>query len=481
MKNILIVNACKKYTEELKELIEYSDVIVDNIICCNDGKEALEIAKSQLIEAVITDTNLPEIDGFTLVSKLNKINNKPLTAVISDSNRFEDVVTMLRLGVLDYLLKPASEEDITRLLQIFERKLYKDEEQYSINRKLAIQQLQYLLFYDNITASEIENICLKVHNYMPVNNFVVFCIPNRDEVDFTEPGKYYYVQGEEHLDLIICDEKYKEELINRLSDKHIGISNVYYNFMDVKQAFCEAAQMRRTAFETCQKIVDAKYFKKPDKDNEYGVKIMIETANLVCSNNLEEALSRLEKFVSGVKQRQYAFEEFQEQIKIIISTIMKVYQHSLDNKQNEVLEILDIYSYETIDDYMKVFKEWINNFDELVNNQLDEHRTGIKMQLAIDYIKENFASNLNMAVVSNYISMNYSLFSYRFKQYTGTNFVNYLKNIRVGEAKKLLTDTDMRISEIAFTVGYDYEKHFMKIFKGVTGLTPSQYRKNFKG
>lgn len=40
-----------------------------------------------------------------------------------------------------------------------------------------------------------------------------------------------------------------------------------------------------------------------------------------------------------------------------------------------------------------------------------------------------------MVVVSNYISMNYSLFSYSFKQYTGSNFVNYLKEIRMREAK----------------------------------------------
>ena len=58
-----------------------------------------------------------------------------------------------------------------------------------------------------------------------------------------------------------------------------------------------------------------------------------------------------------------------------------------------------------------------------------------------------------MAVVSNYISMNYSLFSYSFKQYTGSNFVNYLKEIRMREAKKLLTETDMKIIEISQAVG----------------------------
>ena len=83
-----------------------------------------------------------------------------------------------------------------------------------------------------------------------------------------------------------------------------------------------------------------------------------------------------------------------------------------------------------------------------------------------------------MAVVSNYISMNYSLFSYSFKQYTGSNFVNYLKEIRMREAKKLLTETDMKIIEISQAVGYDHEKHFMKIFKATCGVSPTEYRHN---
>jgi transcriptional regulator GlxA family with amidase domain len=53
-----------------------------------------------------------------------------------------------------------------------------------------------------------------------------------------------------------------------------------------------------------------------------------------------------------------------------------------------------------------------------------------------------------------------------------------LKNIRIGEAKKLLVETDMKVHEISKAVGYEHEKHFMKTFKNITGLTPSQYRKN---
>ncbi len=83
-----------------------------------------------------------------------------------------------------------------------------------------------------------------------------------------------------------------------------------------------------------------------------------------------------------------------------------------------------------------------------------------------------------MALVSNYVSMNYSLFSLAFKKYTGTNFVNYLKDIRIAEAKRLLSQTDERLQDISRRIGYDNEKHFMKTFKSICGISPSEYRRN---
>ena len=102
------------------------------------------------------------------------------------------------------------------------------------------------------------------------------------------------------------------------------------------------------------------------------------------------------------------------------------------------------------------------------------------MKLAVEYIQENYANKLNMAVVSNHISMNYSLFSYSFKQYTGSNFVNYLKDIRMLKAKQLLEKTDRKIIQISQDIGYDNEKHFMKLFKQTCGVSPTEYRKNME-
>lgn len=479
MKTLLLVEDEKLIRQGIRSMIERSGVEVEEIIECNNGETALEILKTRHIDVMFTDIRMPKMDGITLVSETGKLEHIPLIAAISGFDDFEYAVEMLRNGVKEYILKPVDRNKIIETLEKFEEDLNENEQKYIQDKKTAFQQLQYMLFYDNVTDVEIENICLELSDFIPLQKFVVFCFGKKDEdMDLTVPNKYYYVQGQEKFDLIICGADFKEEVMKKLVNHNIGISGVYYNLMDLKQAFCEAAEMRRTAFETCQTIVDAKTYSAPEQEYEYGVKVMMQTANLICSNKLEEALEQLEIFVKGVKTRKYPINEFQEQMKLIIQTTMKVYEKSLKNKEHEVLEMLDIFSYQNIDEYMEVVRQWINGFDELVSDNIDEHKTNIKMQKAIEYIKNNYATNLNMAVVSNYISMNYSLFSFTFKKYTGTNFVNYLKNIRVGEAKKLLTETDMKVNEISKAVGYDHEKHFMKTFKSITGLTPSQYRNN---
>jgi YesN/AraC family two-component response regulator len=103
-----------------------------------------------------------------------------------------------------------------------------------------------------------------------------------------------------------------------------------------------------------------------------------------------------------------------------------------------------------------------------------------KIQDAANFMKEHFRENLNMAMVSNHVSMNYSLFSITFKEYMGINFVNYLKNLRISEAKHLLESTDDKVLDIGYQVGYENDKHFLKTFKSICGVSPTEYRKNFE-
>lgn len=99
-----------------------------------------------------------------------------------------------------------------------------------------------------------------------------------------------------------------------------------------------------------------------------------------------------------------------------------------------------------------------------------------KMQQALDYIRKNYGNPIDMAEVSNFVSMNYSMFSTTFKECTGENFSIYLRKLRLEKSKRLLRNTDMCIKEISQKVGFEDARHFAKVFKEETGLTPTTCR-----
>ena len=68
----------------------------------------------------------------------------------------------------------------------------------------------------------------------------------------------------------------------------------------------------------------------------------------------------------------------------------------------------------------------------------------------------------------------------RFKIAMGSSLIDYLQNLRVEEAKRLLETTEMPVDEISFDVGYEDPSFFRRLFKRRTGLTPSRYRRMFK-
>ena len=68
----------------------------------------------------------------------------------------------------------------------------------------------------------------------------------------------------------------------------------------------------------------------------------------------------------------------------------------------------------------------------------------------------------------------------RFKTATGTTLINYLQNLRIEEAKRLLESGQMPVDEISAQVSYEDPSFFRRLFKRRTGLTPSQYRRMFQ-
>lgn len=95
---------------------------------------------------------------------------------------------------------------------------------------------------------------------------------------------------------------------------------------------------------------------------------------------------------------------------------------------------------------------------------------------AVEYMKENLAEWLNLTNVAENIGVSPAYLSTLFSQQLGCCFIDYLNKLRIDCACQYMHDKRMKIYEIAFKVGFHDEKYFSKVFRKVTGASPSDYK-----
>lgn len=93
------------------------------------------------------------------------------------------------------------------------------------------------------------------------------------------------------------------------------------------------------------------------------------------------------------------------------------------------------------------------------------------------YIDEHYATGINLAQVAEHFNVSYSHMSKLFKTHFHMLFTDYLTDVRMHEATRLLTTTQLNVQEVATKCGYDNVFHFSRAFKKHTGVAPSYFRK----
>ena len=102
-------------------------------------------------------------------------------------------------------------------------------------------------------------------------------------------------------------------------------------------------------------------------------------------------------------------------------------------------------------------------------------------QQLLYYIESHFYNKLTLKELAKKFHMNPNYCCSLFTKNKKTTFSQYLTNIRVNEAKKLLTETDHSLDKIASLVGFHDYFYFSKVFKKSCGTSPKDYRKKFRG
>ncbi len=106
----------------------------------------------------------------------------------------------------------------------------------------------------------------------------------------------------------------------------------------------------------------------------------------------------------------------------------------------------------------------------------DDSRRILKVK---NYISKNYTDELRLPQLAQIAGMSPSAFSRFFKLHTGRNLSDYIIDIRLGYAARMLVDTSRSISEISFQCGFNNLSNFNRIFKRKKGCAPSEFRENY--
>jgi len=119
----------------------------------------------------------------------------------------------------------------------------------------------------------------------------------------------------------------------------------------------------------------------------------------------------------------------------------------------------------------------------LISNQIvlqQENSESPVVTRAKEFIQTNQAEELSLTKVAKAVNTSSFYFCKLFKKATGLNFTNYVSRVRIEKAKNLLLNPNLRISEIAYEIGFQSLTHFNRVFKKIIGQSPTDYRGKLK-
>jgi len=495
----------------------------------NNGLEALEIIEKVIPDVIITDVRMPKIDGLELIRKVTKQFPQIRIVVISGYDDFEYIQQAMRLGAVDYILKPTKIKELLNTLDKICNAI--KEESKRNTEKLIFQQnfqksfvvLREKLFNDIINNKYLSeelllkelaelNICLNNSMIMVVevnspelrsgfenpinleNNYFLEVI-NMVEKLVRRYGEGFTITiGENRIAAVVCPNSSKYALENSLKalaasikkeiednfqlSAAIGMGNIYIKATDLKKSMDEALiALRQTFFLGRQAIIHIneveEYEIQREKELDEIATSLILHINPIYKydvfNDLEKIFDIIEcnfKYVDPDR-----IKEFWIRLLLKICSEIKDYQIINDLFQDCSNVIIKFNSWISLKTYLRDFISSVVAKTEKIERQ---YRKAIDDCLR--YIHMYYNRDLSLQEAAQRANMNCSYFCKLFKDETGMNFKEYITSIRITKAKDYLRYSNERIHDIAAIIGYNDPKYFNVVFKKSVGVTPSQFR-----
>lgn len=188
-------------------------------------------------------------------------------------------------------------------------------------------------------------------------------------------------------------------------------------------------------------------------------------SNFIDKNQFESIRAMLEKAQRGLS--------------FPMAAILKVYQllDQLSLQHNGFYAVINFLS---ILHELSLFTDESKVLSSSSYAKMDTYSDSLRLQKIQKYINENYKEEIRLPYLAGLIGMTSAGFSRFFKLRTGRGLSDYIIDIRLGQASRMLLDTMMTISEICYESGFNNLSNFNRIFKKKKGCSPKEFRENFR-
>lgn len=538
MLNLLIAEDERTVREGLVAMIDWASLGIRIYGQADNGLEALPFLESGEVDLLLTDLRMPILDGLQLITEVQKRQLDIACVILSGYSDFEYAQRAVRLGVIDYLVKPCSPRDIAATFEGIVRRVLKqrriDEDltglhsQLRMNRNLAkshmllqwmhapklpmedrkalMEQASMSVSYHhalvavivpdgkslrelNYPSQDMELIKYATGNILQETLEQVLLQPveialNQNEVIAVFNGTYDFTLEKWNKGWNQLQQNLKQYLKISVS---IGISNPKLSMDQLDEAYKEAAEALRMRyykgsgnFFFYRDVSDLLEPASEKTDDTEIVKLEQSIVDHLRTGLFAEALNDTERWLNSLQEPH-----------LYSRSKINMHSYSLMSRWLHMAEELDaahrlskeafksltdqIDMIETLEELSGLISKALHQLVEALNPNKTPRR---KIQQAVDFIAKHYNSpNISLASVAKELFVSSTYLSTLFKQELGINFLDYVHQYRIEKAKALLQSGEHKIQTIAKEVGYFDEAHFTRTFKKWVGKLPSHYKK----
>jgi len=507
--------------ERLRTMINWKEYNLEFLEPAQDGEEVLKRMETERPDILITDINMPFLNGVDLVERVKEKYKHVVVFVISGYDDFDYVKRTLVAGAINYLLKPVSKIDLvnalTRALEIIAKE--EEDRNHILKASSLIQDRELSTLLDREETPFVPTIAMngnmdfagyslmlvKLHNMTELKraynydmNFLSYTLKKKvkEVTGYDNLLIFNYIfRSNEFVVITELEEAEQHKIAVKItgvleemtkSPISITVSEHSYSIESIHSAYTQCVSLLMTRPYKKQNII--MFSNKKDEMLYKNLKDVLPDA---LENNLKSLLKSgnalgIRQLVLEKAGLLHCEEEGWEYIKVK-QVVKKVCSIFMDYKirQNTPKDIVDIENIvdsmdKTIDSMEadKLCAAMEELIDFVVTVPKEETSTSIRevVKESVLYIDERFFEELSLASLAERFGVESSYYSRIFRQETGKNLMLYIAEKRIEKAKEYMKDDSVNLAEVAFMVGYDDYNYFNRVFKKMTGQSPRDYR-----